>query len=151
MMGTGMNHFQVYLIMFLTGGFLYCGIEILYRGYSHISMLFAGGLCFVLVGAVENILGDGASLIGQMIICGLMITGVEFIVGMIVNRQMHLNVWDYSGQQYNFKGQVCLLYTNLWILLSCPVITWNIFFWEVSCLIIKYGNKLFMHKKRMQK
>ena len=122
MMGTGMNHFQVYLIMFLTGGFLYCGIEILYRGYSHISMLFAGGLCFVLVGAVENILGDGASHIGQMIICGLMITGVEFIVGMIVNRQMHLNVWDYSGQQYNFKGQVCLLYTNLWILLSCPVI-----------------------------
>ena len=72
MMGTGMNHFQVYLIMFLTGGFLYCGIEILYRGYSHISMLLAGGLCFMLVGAVENLLGDGASLIGQMIICGLM-------------------------------------------------------------------------------
>ena len=122
MMGTGMNHFQVYLIMFLTGGFLYCGIEILYRGYSHISMLLAGGLCFMLVGAVENLLGDGASLIGQMIICGLMITGVEFVVGMIVNRQMHLNVWDYSGQQYNLKGQICLLYTNLWILLSCPVI-----------------------------
>ena len=112
MMGTGMNHFQVYLIMFLTGGFLYCGIE----------MLLAGGLCFMLVGAVENLLGDGASLIGQMIICGLMITGVEFVVGMIVNRQMHLNVWDYSGQQYNLKGQICLLYTNLWILLSCPVI-----------------------------
>ena len=122
MMGTGMNHFQVYLIMFLTGGFLYCGIEILYRGYSHISMLLAGGLCFMLVGAVENLLGDGASLIGQMIICGLMITGVEFVVGMIVNRQMHLNVWDYSGQQYNLKGQICLLYTNLRILLSCPVI-----------------------------
>ena len=121
-MGTGMSHFQVYLIMFLTGGFLYCGIEILYRGYSHISMLLAGGLCFVLVGAVESILGDVASLIGQMIICGLMITGVEFVFGMIVNKHMHLNVWDYSGQQYNFKGQICLLYTNLWILLSCPVI-----------------------------
>ena len=88
----------------------------------HIYPCYLQAVYVLLVGAVENILGDGASLIGQMIICGLMITGVEFIVGMIVNRQMHLNVWDYSGQQYNFKGQVCLLYTNLWILLSCPVI-----------------------------
>lgn len=117
-----MNPVQAYIIMFFTGGFLYCSIEILYRGYSHISMLIAGGICFLLTGVIENILGDSSSLIGQMVICGLMITLVEFLVGMVVNRQMHLNVWDYSGQQYNLKGQICLLYTNLWFLLSCPLI-----------------------------
>lgn len=117
-----MNVVQAYFIMFFTGGFLYCTIEILYRGYSHISMLFAGGLCFILVGVIENILGKSASLVGQMVFCGLMITGVELLVGMFVNGFLHLSVWDYSKQQYNLRGQVCLLYTNLWILLSGPVI-----------------------------
>ena len=52
-----MNPAQAYTIMFFTGGFLYCALEILMRGYSHISMLLAGGICFVLVGAVQNLLG----------------------------------------------------------------------------------------------
>ncbi len=117
-----MNPIQAYIIMFLTGGFLYCGIEILYRGYSHISMLIAGGICFLLVGVIQNILGESSSIIGQMVICGIMITSVELIIGIIVNRHMHLNVWDYSGEQYNFKGQICLLYSNMWFLLSGPMI-----------------------------
>lgn len=117
-----LNPVQAYTIMFFTGGFVYCGIEILYRGFSHISMLFAGGICFLLVGLVENMLGESASIIAQMLICGLMITLVEFIFGIVVNRQMHLNVWDYSGEQYNFKGQICLLNCNLWFLLSAPAI-----------------------------
>lgn len=117
-----MSQIQAYIMMFLTGGFLYCGIEIVARGYSHISMLLAGGTCFLLVGAVQHLLGSSASFLSQMLFCGIMITTVEFIFGIIVNRQMHLNVWDYSGEQYNFMGQICLLYTNLWILLSCPMI-----------------------------
>lgn len=117
-----MNTVQAYIIMFLTGGFLYVGIEILQRGYSHISMLLAGGLCFLLVGVVEHIAGESASLVGEMVICGLMITLVEFVFGMLVNQKLNLGVWDYSGEQYNYKGQICLLYTNLWILLSGPVI-----------------------------
>lgn len=117
-----MNPVQAYIIMFFTGGFLYCTIEIIARGYSHISMLLAGGLCFVLVGVIQNILGDTASLVGQMLLCGLMITGVEFVVGLIVNRYMHLAVWDYSGEQYNIRGQICLLYCNIWFFLSAPMI-----------------------------
>lgn len=117
-----MSQFQAYSIMFFTGGFLYCGLEILARGFSHISMLLAGGTCFLLVGVIEHLLGPSASLLSQMVLCGIMITTVEFLFGLIVNKQLHLNVWDYSGQQYNFMGQICLLYTNLWFLLSGPVI-----------------------------
>lgn len=117
-----LNPLQAYTIMFFTGGFVYCGIEILYRGFSHISMLFAGGICFLLVGLVEQLLGESASIVAQMLFCGLMITLVEFVVGLVVNRQMHLNVWDYSAEQYNFKGQICLLNSNLWFLLSGPAI-----------------------------
>nr|WP_295267038.1 hypothetical protein [uncultured Blautia sp.] len=116
-----MTQLQAYAIMFFTSGFLYCGIEILARGYSHISMFLAGGTCFLLVGVVEHLLGS-SSIISQMFFCGLMITLVELIFGMIVNHLLHLNVWDYSKQQYNFQGQICLLYSNLWFLLSFPVI-----------------------------
>ncbi|MCD7826551.1 MAG: putative ABC transporter permease [Clostridiaceae bacterium] len=117
-----MSQFQAYTIMFFMGGFLYCSIEVLARGYSHISMFLAGAVCFLLVGVVEAVLGSSASVISQMFFCGLMITFVELIIGLVVNRYMHLNVWDYSGQQYNFMGQICLLYSNLWILLSGPMI-----------------------------
>lgn len=117
-----MSHFQAYTIMFLTGGFLYCTLEILARGYSHISMLLAGGTCFLLVGAIQAFLGNSASFLTQMFFCCLMITTVELLFGIVVNRQMHLNVWDYSGQQYNFQGQICLLYSSIWFLLSCPLI-----------------------------
>ena len=105
--------------------FLYYCIEIIARGYSHFSMLLAGGTCFLLVGLIEYLLGDSASLLSQMILCGLMITFVELLFGLVVNRQMHLNVWDYSSQPYNFHGQICLLYSNLWFLLSCPVILFH--------------------------
>lgn len=117
-----LNPVQAYTIMFFTGGFVYCGIEILYRGFSHISMLFAGGICFLLVGFVENMLGESASIVAQMLLCGILITIVEFMFGIVVNRQLHWNVWDYSGEQYNYKGQICLLNSNLWFLLSCPMI-----------------------------
>ena len=120
-----MTQIQAYSIMFFTGGFLYCCIEIIARGYSHFSMLLAGGTCFLLVGLIEYLLGDSASLLSQMILCGLMITFVELLFGLVVNRQMHLNVWDYSSQPYNFHGQICLLYSNLWFLLSCPVILFH--------------------------
>lgn len=91
------------------------------RGYSHISMLLAGGICFVLVGAVQNLLGGQASLVGQMLLCSLMITVVEFVVGMIVNRYLHLAVWDYSDSSTTFGADLSL-YCNLWFWLSGPVI-----------------------------
>jgi uncharacterized membrane protein len=117
-----LNPIQAYTIMFFTGGFLYCGLEIIYRGFSHISMLFAGGICFLLVGFAENLLGESASLLAQMLFCSILITAVEFAFGLIVNRQLHWNVWDYSGEPYNYKGQICLFHSNLWFLLSGPMI-----------------------------
>ena len=117
-----MTQLQAYIIMFFTSGFLYCWIEVLARGYSHISMFLAGGTCFLLVGAIEYILGSSPSFLFQMFLCGLMITTVELLFGLVVNRQLHLNVWDYSGLQYNFQGQICLLYSIFWFFLSCPVI-----------------------------
>lgn len=113
---------QAYSIIFFTGGFLYCGIEVLYRGYSHISMFFTAGICFVLIGVLEHIFHSRSSLLLQMLVCGLMITGIEYVVGLFVNHQLHLHVWDYTGRPFNLHGQICLLNSTLWCLLSGPAI-----------------------------
>ena len=41
------------------------------------------------------------------------ITGVELLTGLLVNRDYH--VWDYRTLPGNFKGQVCLPFSLLWI------------------------------------
>lgn len=116
------NNFLKYLFLFLFGGFTYGGIEILFRGYSHISMFIAGGLCFILIGLLNEVLPWNLSLISQMVISALIITTVELITGLIVNVWLNLNVWDYSSLPYNVAGQICLLFTNIWFLLSLPAI-----------------------------
>lgn len=55
-------------------------------------------------------------------LCGVGITGVEFAFGMVFNRLFKMNVWDYSRMPFNFMGQICLLYTLLWGILSCACI-----------------------------
>lgn len=113
---------QAYSIIFFTGGFLYCGIEVLYRGYSHISMFFTAGICFLLIGVIESFFHMRSSLLLQMLLCGVTITIIEYLVGLLVNRQLHLNVWDYTGCPFNLQGQICLLNSSLWFLLSGPAI-----------------------------
>lgn len=118
---TTWGKFQKNAFFFLLGGFLYCGIETLFRGYSHISMVIAGGLCFMLIGKLGMIKKE-ISLPFRMLLSVLIITSVELVTGIIVNLYMGLQVWDYSGQQYNFMGQICLAFCNIWFFLSLPAI-----------------------------
>ena len=111
------NKFIRYITLFLIGGFLYCCIEVIARGFSHISMLIAGGLAFVLIGNLNKTRKD-MSLIGQMFISMIIITFIELFTGIIVNKIMGLDVWDYSNLPYNFQGQICLLFMNIWFFLS---------------------------------
>jgi uncharacterized membrane protein len=107
-----------YILLFFVGGFLYSTIEIFTIGHSHISMLAAGGISFILIGLINEVFTWDMALISQMVISAAIITVVEFIFGLIVNVWLKLNVWDYSTEPYNIMGQICLLYTNIWFLLS---------------------------------
>lgn len=112
------NRFLKYTFLFLIGGFAYGGVELLSRGFSHISMFIAGGVCFILIGLLNEVYSWNMSILSQMVISSVIVTFVELIVGLIVNVWLKLNVWDYSNKPYNFMGQICLLYTNLWFFLS---------------------------------
>jgi len=112
------NNFLKYTFLFLTGGFAYGGIENLTRGYSHISMLIAGGICFILIGLLDEVFSWDMAIISQMAISTIIITTVELVAGIVVNIWLKLNVWDYSSKPYNLLGQICLLYSIIWFFLS---------------------------------
>lgn len=98
------------------GGVAYNLIELLWRGSTHWSMFLVGGACFQLIGQVGRRVK--APLAVKSGLCALGITALELVSGCILNLGLKLNVWDYSHNKWNIKGQVCLLYSVLWLLLS---------------------------------
>ena len=116
------NVFLKYLLLFFFGGFAYGAIEIISRGFSHISMFVAGGLCFIGIGLINEIFPKDLALTSQMLLSAAIVTVIELITGLIVNVWLGLGVWDYSAQPYNLYGQICLLFSLLWFFLSLPAI-----------------------------
>lgn len=113
-----MNSVKKALILFAVGGGAYYLIELMFRGYSHGSMFLVGGICFLLIGLLNEQLTFDMSLRWQLFLGGLLVTIVELISGLILNRWLGLNVWDYSGLPLNLWGQISLPFTLLWIPLS---------------------------------
>lgn len=109
---------EKYLFLFLTGGAIYYLIEIIYRGYSHWSMFLLGGLCFILLGLLNEFEEWETPMWKQCVLGAGIITTLEFFVGVLVNLVLKLNVWDYSLMPFNILGQVCLPFTAIWIFLS---------------------------------
>ena len=110
--------FYKYLFLFLVGGLAYCGIEMLWRGHTHWTMLIVGGLCFIFCGGINEWFDWNMPLWEQMLICAVGITAIEFVAGIILNIILQLNVWDYGNMPFNILGQVCLPFSFLWFLLS---------------------------------
>lgn len=107
------------VILAICGGFLYILLEIAWRGYSHWSMFLLGGLCFVLIGLLNELLPWEMPLILQGLIGSFgIVTPLEFATGCIVNIWLGWDVWDYSDIPLNILGQVCLPFSLLWILVS---------------------------------
>ena len=106
---------QECVIMTLGGG-AYVLVELLWRGHSHVSMVLLGGLCFWLIGRMDH--RFPVPVAAQACLGACMVTVLELLTGLIVNRWLGLSVWDYSGLPMNFLGQICLYYFVLWIPLS---------------------------------
>ena len=112
-----MKYFIKYLILLLVGGTAYYYIEILARGFSHWTMFIVGGICFILIGIINEITPK-MSLLKQMLLSAVIITVVEFIAGCILNIWLEMNIWDYTDEIGNILGQICPKHTFYWFLLS---------------------------------
>lgn len=111
------------LILGVIGGRLYTWIELLCRGRTHWTMFILGGICFVVLGLLnEYKIPWHWCLLRQAIAGACIVTIFEFITGCVVNLWLGWNVWDYSSLPFNLMGQICLYYFLLWIPLSAVAI-----------------------------
>ena len=108
---------KVDFLMLPIGALGYGLIEILWRGYTHFSMLLAGGICFIGFAKIgekfKNLSHFTKACLGSVFV-----TFIELVFGIIFNIILKRNVWDYSKLPFNFKGQICLLYSIFWGFLS---------------------------------
>ena len=117
-------HFMRFLrgfALYCAGGMSYGLIETAWRGSTHISMFFVGGLCFLVIGMLDEFEYKPCLML-QMPICAALITSVELCSGLFINMALGLNVWDYSQLPLNLLGQICLPFSVLWLALSLPAI-----------------------------
>ena len=111
-----------YLFLGIIGSIIYMSLEILWRGYTHWTMGILGGICFICLGLINELLSWETPLVLQMFIGSIIITILEFITGCIVNLWLGLNVWDYSGLSGNILGQTCPQFALLFLPLSAIAI-----------------------------
>ena len=109
------------LLIFSIFGLTYGLIEILWRGYTHPSMVIVGGSCGLLIGLL-NERNKKMNLLLQMVEGMVIVTVLEFVSGIILNLCLGLNVWDYSNMRFNLLGQVCPQFCIAWFFLSYFVI-----------------------------
>ena len=103
----------------IAGGLAYGALEIFWRGYTHISMVLLGGICFLLLNRLSK---SNRNLALLCLAGGVSITIMELIAGCILNVWLQLDIWDYSGQMMHLWGQICPKYFFAWSGLCLAVI-----------------------------
>ena len=113
-----MSKLYKYYALWLVGGIIYYIIELIGRGHSHWSMFILGGLCFIALDLINEVIPWSMPFILQMLIGSIIITVLELITGLIVNIALEWGVWDYSKMPFNFLGQVCLTFSVIWFFIA---------------------------------
>lgn len=121
-----------YITLLIAGGGLYVLVELIWRGRSHWTMFLLGGLCFVSLGLINEVIPWEMPLYQQSIIGACIVTGLEFLTGCIVNLWLGWAVWDYSGLPGNIFGQICPQFFLLWLpvaLIAIMLDDWLRYWW----------------------
>lgn len=105
-------------VLALCGGCVYFLIEMAWRGHSHWTMAVLGGVCFVLIGEINEFIPWNMPLVLQGAIGSGIVTLLELVSGIVLNLWLGLGIWDYSNMPFNFLGQICLPFSLLWVALS---------------------------------
>jgi len=113
-------HILEFSSIFLFGAIGYGSIEVMWRGYTHWTMLTAGGLSMYIIYLISTRMRD--ELWKKMIMCACSVSALEFSLGCLINLRLGWSVWDYSDMPLNLMGQICPQFSAFWMLLSLPCI-----------------------------
>ena len=112
-----MSKVKKYGVLALIGGIIYGAIEVACRGHTHWTMVILGGICFVVVGLINEIIPWEMPLAVQMLCGCIIITALEFC-WCVVNLWLGWQVWDYSAEWGNLLGQICPKFSVIWYFVS---------------------------------
>ena len=118
-----------YVTLWVTGGLLYIALELAWRGHSHWTMFVLGGLCFICLGLINEILPWDMPLWQQVLVGACLITTLEFFTGCVVNLWLG---WGYSNMPGNILGQICPQFFLIWLPVSLAGIVlddWLRYWW----------------------
>lgn len=101
--------------LFALGGGAYTALELLWRGRSHWTMFLLGGGCFLAIGSLGQKCPKLPGALRAVLGSGICTAG-ELATGLLFNRDWA--IWDYRALPGNFRGQICLPFSLLWIPLS---------------------------------
>lgn len=107
-----------YLFLFFLGAVIYMLMELIWRQRTHWTMGILGGICFIELGLINEIIPWDMQLSIQALIGTVLITINEFISGLIINVWLGWNVWDYSNLPFNIMGQICIPFCIIWIFVA---------------------------------
>ena len=142
------------VILFLCFGSTYAAIEFIWRTFTNgginitqtISMAVVGGVGGLLVGKLNE--KYKLSILSMSWLSALILSTIELVAGLILNKGLGLNIWDYSNEQFNLFGQICLLYVFLWFMLS-PFAIWFDDFLRHKMFNKRKPMSLFKHYKKL--
>jgi uncharacterized membrane protein len=97
-----------WLFLFALGGTIYYSFEMFFRQMSHWSMFVLGGLCMVFIAQQGLWVEWKDPLWKQLLRCMVFVISGEFLTGILVNKWLQWEVWDYTDQPFQFMGQICL-------------------------------------------
>lgn len=128
--------FMKYLLLFTFSGYIYVCLELIFRGYSNITMMFASSICAIPMIILNNKFTYEIDFLLQLFLCAIFATLVEFIFGMLFNRDY--SIWDYRNMPLNLYGQICLPFSLLWMIIAAcviPLMDW------IDCYIFGYKSE----------
>ena len=111
-----------HIVRWMFSGVLYGILEVLYRGYTHWTMMLLAALVCIPLDLANERMPWAPPLWSQAVLGGLTITAAELAAGLVLNIWLGLDIWDYSALPCNLMGQICVRFTALWCLLAGPVI-----------------------------
>lgn len=116
-----------YIILFAIYSFLGWIVEILYRSATSKQFVNAGflygplvplyGIGALLLVFAHHLLHDVPFII-QILAYGLILTAMEYAVGVLTEKLFGITLWDYSENRYNLHGKACLSFSAAWTLLA---------------------------------
>lgn len=116
-MGDNVKVSEKCIFLFIIGGIGYGLLEIGFRGFTHWSMVITGGSALISLYLINHTFPN-ASIISKAFAGCVVITLLEFTVGLIVNKIYSFGVWDYTNSPANIMGIISLKFSLCWFAIS---------------------------------